>query len=83
MNPYDFQDLSDEQLEAITGGGNIVVNVSPTVNTNPTVVTSVATATSVTTISQVAVVAASNLVNSTVELKAQALTFAQAYNSIG
>ncbi len=77
MNPYDIQDLSDEQLEAITGGGSINVYV------NPIITTQVGVATSVTTISQVAVVAASKLVNSTVDLRAQALTLAKASNSVG
>ena len=77
MNPYDIQYLSDEQLEAITGGGDISVNVKPTVVTN------IAIATSVTTIAQTAVVAASSLVDSTVEVKARALTSALAYSSFG
>ena len=83
MNPHGIQDLSDEQLEAIAGGGNIVVYANPTINVNAPVVTQVATDTSVSTIAQVAVVAASKLVNSTVNLRAQASNVAQGFNSVG
>jgi hypothetical protein len=81
MNPYDIQDLSDEQLEAIAGGGDIVVYANPTISVNAPVVTQVATDTSIATIAQVAVVAAS--INSTANLKAQVLNVAQGYNWVG
>lgn len=71
MDQYCMLDLSDEELEAVTGGSGITINVNPTVNVNTEVTTAVTNQVGV------AVVAASKLINSTVSISQKAQTQAQ------
>jgi hypothetical protein len=66
-----MQDLNDEELEAVTGGNGITINVNPTVNVNTAITTAVTNQVGV------AVVAASKLINSTVGVTQNAQTKAQ------
>jgi hypothetical protein len=71
MDPYSMLDLSDEELEAVTGGTGITINVNPTVNVSTAITTAVTDQVGV------VVVASSKLINSTVSVSQKAQTQAQ------
>jgi len=71
IDQYSMIDLSDEELETVTGGTGVTINVNPTVNVNTAITTAVTNQVGV------AVVAASKLINSTVGVSQKAQTQAQ------
>jgi hypothetical protein len=71
IDQYSMLDLNDDELEAVTGGSGVTINVNPTVNVNTAITTAVTNQVGV------AVVAASKLVNSTVSVAQNADTRAQ------